>query len=170
MLVLGDVFATVAIVVFSGLAAWAGGLLAAILFPERTERASLDFEQRPWVTFWIGLGMMLVASAIATVIVGIPATRGIGFGLYAAILGVGVFGSGGLFRLIARRVSDHSGAPSSYQALAKAGMLVVAAELLPFFGWFLLLPYVLISSFGAGVMAILRGTQRVTVNGSAEAR
>ena len=159
-LLLGDVLATVAIIVLSGLAAWAGGLLSALLFPERTERASLDFEYRPWVTFFIGLGLMAVAAFVATVLFTPAVTRAIGAFLYFAILGIAVFGSGGLFRLIARRVHRAGGAESEYRALAKAGMLVTGAELLPLFGWFLLLPFVLISSFGAGCRAMFFYRQR----------
>lgn len=159
-MILGDVFATVAIIVFSGLAAWAGGVIAAILFPGRTERASLDFENRPWGIFFIGLGVMTALTLLAIVLTAPVATRGIAFVIYAGILGVGVFGSGGLFRLMARRVSDNDGAPSKYHAIAKGGALVVAAELLPVFGWFMLFPYVLIASFGAGILAMFGGRTR----------
>jgi hypothetical protein len=93
---------------------------------------------------------MLVFVTIGAVLYAIPPVRAIGAGVWFGIVGVALFGSGGLFRLIARRVRKSGGAESDYQALAKAGMLVIAAELLPFFGWFLLLPYVLIASFGAG--------------------
>jgi hypothetical protein len=146
----GDVWATVAIIVFSGLAAWAGGVLSALLFPDRTEQASYDFEYRPWGTFFIGLGLMAIASFVGVVLFGPAPTRAFGFIVFGAILGVAVFGTGGLFRLIARRVLKNGGAQSEYQAIAKAGLLVVTAELLPVFGWFLLLPYVLVASFGAG--------------------
>lgn len=161
-MILGDVFATIAVILFSGLAAWAGGLISAILFPQRTERASLDFENRPWATFLIGLGLLAVFGFFATLLFLPAATRGLGAFCYAGMLGVAVFGSGGLFRLVARRVSDHGGATSDYQAMAKAGLLVIAAELLPVFGWFLLLPYVLVASFGAGCRALVKGRIRTT--------
>lgn len=161
-MILGDVFATIAIIVFSGLAAWAGGLMSAILFPQRTERASLDFEHRPWVTFLVGLGLMTVFGTLGAVLFGPAPTRGLGGFVFAAILGVAVFGSGGLYRLMGRRIRDNDGGTSTYQSIAKGGMLVVAAELLPVFGWFLLLPYVLIASFGAGCRAMVGGRRRVS--------
>ncbi len=149
-LLFGDVLATIAIVIFSGVAAWAGGLLSALLFPDRTEQASFDFEYRPWGTFFIGLGLMAVFFTLGALMYAAPPVRLLGVGVWFGIVGVALFGSGGLFRLIARRVRKNGGAETDYHALAKAGMLVVAAELLPLFGWFLLLPYVLIASFGAG--------------------
>ncbi|MEX2244038.1 MAG: hypothetical protein WD716_09365 [Fimbriimonadaceae bacterium] len=160
--ILGDVLATIAIILFSGLAAWAGGLLSAMIFPERTERASNNFEYRPWATFFIGLALMLVSSFFGAVLFGIPnpVSRFLGGAIFAAILGIAVFGSGGLYRLVARRVRTSGGAETDYHSLAKAGMLVVAAELLPFFGWFLLFPYVLIASFGAGCMALGRPARK----------
>lgn len=153
-LLMGDVLATVAIIVLSGLAAWAGGLLAALLFPERTEQASFDFEYRAWSTFFIGLGAMAVVGFVAVVLYGPPPTRPIGAFVFMAMLGVALFGTGGLFRLVARRVRRTGGSQSDYGALARAGLLLTCAELLPFFGWFLLLPFVLISSFGAGCRAV----------------
>ena len=162
-MILGDVFATIAVILFSGLSAWAGGLMAAILFPERTERASLDFENRPWVTFLIGLGLMVLFVTIGIVLY-IPAVlRGLSLFVFASIIGVAVLGSGGLFRLMARRVNNNGGASSNFQAIAKGGALVVSAELLPVFGWFLLFPYVLVASFGAGCRAMVRGRVRRTV-------
>ena len=128
--------------------------MAAILFPARTERASLDFENRPWGTFFIGLGLMSVLVFLAVIMSAPIATRWIAFLIYSGVIGVAVLGSGGLFRLMARRVSDNEGATTKYHAIAKGGALVVAAELLPVFGWFLLFPYVLIASFGAGCRAM----------------
>ncbi len=163
-LLFGDVLATIAMVLFSGLAAWAGGLLSALLFPDRTEQASFDFEYRPWGTFFIGLGLMLVFVVIGAVLYAVPAVRLLGVGVWFSVVGIALFGSGGLFRLIARRVRGSGGAQSDYQALAKAGMLVVAAEMLPFFGWFLLLPYVLITSCGAGCKKMFFYRVRHTVD------
>jgi hypothetical protein len=163
-LLFGDVLATIAMVLFSGFAAWAGGLLSALLFPDRTEQASFDFEYRPWATFFIGLALLLVVVTVGAVLYAIPPVRAIGVGLWFGTVGVALFGSGGLFRLIARRVRKSGGAQTDYHALAKAGMLVVAAELLPFFGWFLLLPYILVTSFGAGCKKLFFYRVRHTVD------
>jgi len=95
-MILGDVLATIAIIVFSGLAAWAGGMLAALLFPERTRRSSVDFEERPWGTFFIGLGLLIPVSLLGAVLFAAAPSRPVGFVLYAAALGVAVFGTGGL--------------------------------------------------------------------------
>ena len=159
MLVLGDVFATIAVILFSALAAWAGGMLSAILFPERTKRASNDFLTHPWMTFFIGLGVIVPSFVIATIAFNATHLRPIGAALYVLMLGLAVFGSGGLTRAIASRVRKSGGAGSEFQALAKGGALVIATELLPFFGWFALLPFVLISTFGAGFMALVRGKE-----------
>jgi hypothetical protein len=149
-LLLGDVLATISIIVFSGLAAWAGGVLSALLFPDRTEQASFDFEFRPWGTFFIGLGLALGVTFVGAMLFGIPATRAIGAFVWLVGVGIAVFGTGGLFRLVARRIRKSDGASGDYQAITRAGLLVCVAELMPFFGWFLLFPWVLITSLGAG--------------------
>ena len=101
-LLLGDVLATIAIIVFSGLAAWAGGVLSALLFPDRTEQASYDLEHRPWGTFFLGLLVAVVVTFVGAVLFGIPATRAIGAFVWLVAVGVAVFGTGGLFRLFSR--------------------------------------------------------------------
>ena len=122
----------------------------------------MDFENRAWKTFFIGLAMLVPVVVISIVLIN-NAVQVIGFPLLVGAVGVAVFGSGGLTRLVARRVSDHGGGTSSYQALAKGGALIVLAELMPVFGWFMVMPYVLVSSFGAGVLVIFRRPVKVEV-------
>jgi hypothetical protein len=139
--------------------------LAALLFPARTEQASFDFEHRAWAMFFVGLLAMGLVAFVGAVMFNVPnpVVRTVGAVLYGLALGVSVFGSGGLFRLIGRRVRSTQGAPGDYQAIARGGFLVVAAELLPFFGWFLLFPFVLLASFGAGLRAMFAYRERHSV-------
>jgi hypothetical protein len=152
-MILGDVLATIAVVFFAAFAVWAGGLLAALLFPDRTEQASHDFEHRPWVSFFLGLlGLgAVVVFGLVLIAVQKPLTSSVAVVAYGAALLVSVFGMGGLYRLVARRVRKTGGAESDYAALARAGLLVVGALV----GTFLLTPYVIVASFGAGLRAIL---------------
>ncbi len=152
-MIVGNVLLIALIVVTSAATGWAGAVLCAILFPERTERASMHFENRAWKTFFLGLLMFVPIVFIASErfmagqqIIALP--------IFAAVIGISLFGTGGLVRLVARRINDHGGSGSSYQAMAKGGLLIVLAELLPVFGWVVIFPFVLIASFGAGVFAI----------------
>jgi hypothetical protein len=164
-MILGDVLATIAIVLFSALAAWAGGLLAALLFSERTEQASNDFEHRAWPMFFLGL---VVAGVLSVVGIGLaavqhPVTSYTAFVLFGLIALVAVFGSGGLFRLVARRVRKTGGADQDYAAIAKAGMLLIAAQLFPVLGTFILAPFLFFASFGAGLRALVMFRRRHSI-------
>ena len=155
-LTIGDVL-FFSIAVFGSLtAAWAGAVLAAILFPERTHKASKDFEDHPWLTFLIGLVTLAPLVFLAAVLAQQPPFSALAIVLVLAILAVTVLGSGGVARLVARRVEEQGGAQSSYHAIAKGAALVVIAEFIPVFGWFLVFPYVLIASFGAGLKSLFR--------------
>ena len=160
-MIVGNVLLIALIALTSAAASWAGAVLSAILFPERTERASMHFENRAWKTFFLGLLMF-----VPIVFIGIALTDAglqvISIPLFAAVIGISIFGTGGLTRLVARRINDHGGSESSYQALAKGGLLIVLAELLPVFGWVVIFPYVLIASFGAGVFALF-GRRRLVI-------
>ncbi|MCH8978521.1 MAG: hypothetical protein IH945_04675 [Armatimonadetes bacterium] len=158
-MIVGNVLLIALIVITSAATGWAGAVLSAILFPERTERASMHFENRAWKTFFLGLLMFVPIVFIGVALTG-AGYQVISIPLFAAVIGISIFGTGGLVRLVARRVHDHGGSTSSYQAIAKGGLLVVLAELLPIFGWVVIFPYVLIASFGAGVF-VLFGRRKV---------
>ena len=160
-MIVGNVLLIALIVITSAATGWAGAVLSAILFPERTERASMHFENRAWKTFFLGL-LMFVPIVIIGVFLANNGLQIISIPLFAAVIGISIFGTGGLVRLVARRIHDHGGSGSSYQALAKGGLLIVLAELLPVFGWVVIFPYVLIASFGAGVFALF-GRRRLVI-------
>ena len=165
-MIVGNVLLIALIVVTSAAAGWAGAVLSAILFPERTERASMHFENRAWKTFFLGL-LMFAPLVIIGARLTVESLQVISIPLFAAVIGISILGSGGLVRLVARRIHDHGGSGSSYQALAKGGLLIVLAQLLPVFGWVVIFPYVLISSFGAGVFALFGGRKVATVEAGA---
>lgn len=159
------------VAIFGGLtAAWAGSVLAAILFPERTHRASMSFEDHPWLTFVIGLVTLVPLALICFALFSRPFTLPFGFLMMLALLGTAVLGSGGLARLVARRIDDQGGAASSFQAITKGAALIFIAEFLPVFGWLFVFPYVLIASFGAGIKSFFKKRAVVQAPAPTEAK
>ena len=154
-LTVGDVFFLILAIVGGLTAAWAGSVLTAMLFPQKTEQASHDFEDRAWSMFLLGLVTFAPLFIMGIAMMQNPVLRIVAIPLLLAILSVSMIGSGGLVRLVARRIDDHGGAQSNYQAIAKGAALVFIAEFLPFFGWFFIFPFVLIASFGAGIKTVL---------------
>ncbi len=163
MLILGDVFATVAIVVFAGLSIWASGVLVAIVFRERTLVSAKAFEQSFWKTFVLGLAVGVPATFFGLVLAESAVLRLFAFGVFGLMIATMLFGSGGLTKCLANRVLAAGGAKSEYEALSKGGLLFVLLALLPFFGWFIIMPLMLVTSLGAGVKALFRTQKTVSV-------
>ena len=158
---IGDVLLLCVGIFGSLTAAWAGAVLSAILFPERTHKASKDIEDHPWGTFFIGLGIIVPLSVLAFVLAAPPFSP-LAVLLIISILAIASLGSGGMARLVARRIDDQGGAKSSYQAITRGAALIMVAEMLPVVGWMLVFPYVQIASFGAGVKSLFKKHVAIT--------
>lgn len=159
-MIIGDVMTAVAIVVFSGLSLWAASVLAAVIFAARVNRCSVAITEHFWKSLLMG-----VLVGTPTVFVGLslmahPVGRIFGVLVLACIVVLALMGSSGLVRAVADRVYAAGGAKSDYEALSKAGLLVVLFAFLPFFGWLIVMPLILVASIGAGVKAFSRSPKR----------
>ena len=159
----GDIFALMSLILGSAGALWAGMTLSAIFFPDRTLMMSKRFEHHPFKTFLLGLLFFAPVTVVGILLLG-PAPP-LGVTIFIAEIGVIVFGAGGFARFAARRIEEHGGATSEYDAIARGAGLLVLAQLMPLFGWLLMVPYVLIASFGAGCLGIV--SRRVAIGTAA---
>lgn len=164
MLMIGDVFATVAILVGACASMWALVMAVSFLMPARAERAQGVIEQGPWKC--LGLGFLTVATlgvaSIGLLSAPIPGLKLLGTMLYLSLLGTASVGMSGLVLIIARRVRALEPSVSPYIALSRGAAMIVVGGLVPLLGWFLFAPVVLIVSLGAGARALLaRSSQPV---------
>jgi len=153
---IGDVFAVVASVIGIWISGWASLVLVALLFSRRAGVARDLIAQRPGRAFASGLFVVLTAGIIAINLVklpsGLPKLAGwfVLLGLFAA---TGV-GAGGLALLTGERIEKMAPGTSSWSALIRGAGIIVLAGLLPFLGWLVIVPGVLITSLGAGFAVV----------------
>jgi hypothetical protein len=132
---------------------WVG---AYALFPALVERCRASYGTRPVAATFLGLAILLPAIAIATVVtkalphpvVTIPV---IGATLVLALLCL--IGSAGLALRIGAGMTSPVDATQPWRRLLRGGMVLGLAFVMPFLGWFVLLPWSLASGLGALVLS-----------------
>jgi hypothetical protein len=166
MLVLGDVIATVALVLFTAVAGFATILLASLLFPVRAEAAARRIESRPYLSFVLGLviGVPVIVIGLVLLNVPSPAVKFIGFVVLLVLLLMGTLGLAGLARILGQRLQGLTGRIGSANGQAAGSLLIMGACLMPLVGQFVVLPLVLLVGLGGifGAMRVNRTAQVVT--------
>lgn len=133
------------------------------LFPGLVEASSERYGRRPVAATLLGLAVLVPLLILAAVVaqVGHPAVNMLVLlGLTAPLL-LALLGSAGLaLRLGAGLGSPHDQA-QPWRRVLRGGVVLALVFLMPVIGWVVLMPWALVSGFGAALMA-LRGPRRVT--------
>ena len=152
---LAQVQATVAL--FVALMISLTGLLTsvAILLPAHSQRAEAELEQSPKRCLFVGLASLL-AFAFGILLLNIPnpLLKLIGFALITTISGVVTVGGAGMAQLMGKRISEMSGAKTTFGELVRGSVAYSVAVFFPFIGWFVLAPISIVCALGAGVRAM----------------
>ena len=152
---LAQVQATVAL--FVALMISLTGLLTsvAILLPAHSQRAEAELEQSPKRCLYVGLATLL-AFAFGIVLLNLPnpLLKLMGFALITAISGVVTVGGAGMAQLMGKRISEMSGAKTTFGALVRGSVAYSVAVFFPYIGWFVLAPISIVCALGAGVRAM----------------
>lgn len=138
-------------------------LVSAALFPVIVDRARASYGLRPWRITGVGL---LVA--IPLLLVGAALLNGAPNGGLKVVGGVlagipfvlGLVGSAGLSERVGRGLVHADDTRSPWRRSLRGGAVLALTFLLPVVGWFVVLPWVLLSGCGATVLALRtkRGT------------
>ena len=126
------------------------------LLPKVSERSKAAFKNSAWRAFFIGLANYLFLGGISLLLLSteIPPLSVLGLVIAAFLIIVTAIGLPGLALLIGERLTALSGhRMSDLKQLIWATLLLELAMFLPFIGWFLLTPVLLMTSFGAAVLA-----------------
>jgi hypothetical protein len=137
-------------------ATWAGMMMAvALLLPKQSKRAAEALNGMPWVCGATGLGLaILVIIGFVLLQVPAPLIKLIGMVLLLGLGGLLSIGGAGVALLMGERISELSGAHTSFTALVRGSVVYSLAVGFPFIGWFLFAPLSLIFALGAGVVAL----------------
>jgi hypothetical protein len=129
-------------------------LLLAALLPRVMARSQQALLASPWRAFFIGLANYLFLGGIALVLLNIEPLAWLGLIIAAGLSGLSLLGLTGLVSLLGERLAGLQGGElSPLKRFAWGAIILELACLLPFIGWFLLAPTLLLLSFGAAVLA-----------------
>ncbi|MBX3118195.1 MAG: hypothetical protein KF784_03955 [Fimbriimonadaceae bacterium] len=159
MLIIGDVLAVVASIIFICASIWATIMASCLLFSNKVKHAQTSFETKPGVVFGVGFGTVLFISVLVTMLWVVPLTRVFSFTLFMVALSVALMGAGGLAKVLGNRISPLDPDVSSFKNMARGGGLMVALSLVPLVGWFFFTPLMIIMSLGAGTMSLFSRLQ-----------
>lgn len=151
-MIMADVLKIFLLVLGAMLTAVAHGLVAAALFPEAVERWNVKIRRRPVLSSAVGalVGGPLFVAAIGLFGRGAEVPGLVLLGVPTAF---GLLGVSALSLQIGRGLGPGSAA-SVGGAVARGGTVLALVLLLPFFGWFVLLPWVLALGIGAQILCL----------------
>jgi hypothetical protein len=133
-------------------------LLATSLFPEHTGRCRDRYVNSPVKATVTGIltFVPLLVLSIAVGKVPHPAVRVVALVLGLVAIVIALFGSAGLARRVGEGLVSHRDTREPWRRIWRGGLVLAFTFYLPFVGWFLMLPWTLISGFGAFVLSIPR--------------
>lgn len=166
MLVLGDVIATVALVLFTAVAGFATILLVSLLFPVRAEVAARRIESRPFLSLMLGVlgGLPFVTLGLVLLNLPSPPAKFIGFVVLLALLLLATLGLAGLARILGERLHGMTGRIGPANGQAGGTLLILGACMLPLVGQLVVLPLAVLIGLGGafGAIRVPRAAQVVT--------
>jgi hypothetical protein len=135
---------------------WAGTMMAvALLLPKQAKRASEALNGVPWICGATGLGLaILTIVGFALLNVPAPPVKLLGFLMLMGLGALLSLGGAGIALLMGERISELSGARTSFTALVRGSVVYSLAIGFPFIGWFLFAPLSIVFALGAGVVAL----------------
>ena len=129
-------------------------LAAEALFPGMVVRAREQYN-RPVRTTLIGLALVLPVLLVVTICFRVknPVFQLLGVTCIALPVVLGLLGSSGLSQRVGLGLPSVVDEHQPWRRVLRGGIVLVLTFLLPFVGWFFLLPLVLISGLGAAVLS-----------------
>lgn len=121
-------------------------ILAAGLWPDRTQRLRRVAERGLLRSFFCGLPVLLAGIAVISVVSKLPKMGAVAALLGGVLLTWGLLGAGGTAALLGERLWPQA---EPWRQVKHGGLTLVCVALMPVVGWFVLLP--LLAVVGAGL-------------------
>lgn len=151
-----DGLALVLLLILVGVCLMAALVALAALLPNLSRRSQAALSKRPWRAFFIGLANYIFLGAISLVLfnLNIDLLGLLGLLILTFLFGVTLLGLPGLAWLTGGRLAQlRQQEMSAFKQLVWGTITLELAALLPVLGWFLLTPILLMTAFGAAVLA-----------------
>lgn len=157
MTTIGDSFAIVALIAGICLSAWALIMAIALVFPGKAAHARNRLVHRPWLSFFIGMGIWSTAGIVSAAFLAnpLPLAKLLGWMGMLTLLSIAAVGSAGLATLASERLRALAPDQTPYVHLSKSAAYIVVAGLVSMLGWFLIVPFLIFASTGAGTAALM---------------
>ena len=156
---LADVF-TVTLVILGFLIVYvAYWLMSAGLFPRFVERCRDQFGRAPILTTLVGVVTLVPVVAIGlTISSKAPNSAGKIAGLAIALVGMlgALFGSAGLALRIGEGLKSRRDERDPWRRVLRGGIVLGLTFVMPFLGWFVVMPLAFAAGFGAFAFCLLR--------------
>lgn len=151
-MIMADVFAWLFIILGLHLVINSYWLAAFALFPGFVERCGDRYRERPWRSLFLGATVLLPVLVILGALSKAPNPIGAvaKAGLLLPVL-VGLMGSAGLALRIGIGLVSPADALQPWRRVMRGGAVLAFTFLLPFLGWFIVMPWVLLAGFGAAI-------------------
>lgn len=162
---IGDVLAVVAGIVGVSVSIWALLLGTAVLGGRVAHRGKAILLLSPAKVFLTGLIAWGIIGFVAVALMNQAngALKLAGITLLLGLLGISALGGGALATLMAERVRRQDRSLSPLAALGRGAGILVVAGITPFFGWFLLIPTMIIVSLGLGIRTLFTHESSIPV-------
>lgn len=123
--------------------------------PRLVERAQTLYAGRPFRVFFLGALCGVPATILCVILMnGGAVGRLLGIsGIFALVL-TGLLGSAGLARHVGTQLRSPSDASQPWKRVLRGGSVLTVTFVLPGLGWFVLMPYALLSGLGAAILAV----------------
>jgi hypothetical protein len=152
----GDVNAVAWTIGSTGVTLWTAIVGASVLFKDRVQQAALAAEQDTAKVVGTGAGIVAAGGLFTVILISQPngLFKLIGWVLLACLMLLAILGSAGLATLTGERLVRMDERLSPLGGVARGAGLLVVAGFLPFVGWALLFPAMLMISLGSGWRAL----------------
>jgi hypothetical protein len=151
---MADVFMYLFLILGALIIAVSYWLLAEALFGRIVRRARDLYATRPIRVIIVGAVTGIPATFLGIALASNGAAASIGIPLLSATVLSGLFGSAGLARLVGEGLPSERDAREPWRAVLRGGSVLSIACVLPFAGWFVLIPVILGSGLGALILAL----------------
>jgi hypothetical protein len=131
-------------------------LLAFALFPGVVARARERYVRQPMVVTLVGLAIAVPAgllSIIVTKSLDVAPVKFAVVGLLLVLASLALIGSTGLVERIGSGLSAPTDEQRPWRRVLRGGIVLALSFLMPFLGWFALLPWTIVSGLGAWALA-----------------
>lgn len=150
-MIMADVFKILFLILGTLIVLVSYWLLFEACAPRIVENCRQRYAQKPWRNLLLGLAVGLPATVLGLVMAsGAGALfKFVGIAVLLALVFLGLLGSTGFVRHIGLRLTSPRDAEEPWRRVLRGGTILSLTFVLPFIGWFVVLPYTLITGLGA---------------------